>query len=180
MHFFAATMAGDAAKMIAIATPEFVKVRPTCLADFCSIRVRSNFDKDEAVVKHLLTNGASRLTDVLHNSVATYRPRLIKVLLKNGFDVNERNLSGRTPLDTLAMMQKKCDVYNVSRAILIDAGGELYAKQNHEIQSLIEFRKNARIVAITCIGIGRKRREIRDVFAIIARIVWGERIKKFI
>ena len=56
----------------------------------------------------------------------------------------------------------------------------MYLYKDTEIQELIDFRKNARIASITCIGIGRKRREGRDVFAIIARIVWGERIKRFI
>lgn len=58
--FFDATMTGDAAKIIAIATPEFVKTNPACLDNFCFTRVYENFEKDEAVVKHLLSNGGEK------------------------------------------------------------------------------------------------------------------------
>ena len=178
--FSNAITANDAAKVIAIATPKFVKAHPNCFHHFCSFHIDFGFTGDEMVVTHLLANGAKWSENMLFKSMYCRRPKLTKALLKHGFNANIHDAHGMTPLDLLSVLNVGFGTYAALRVILIDAGGELFTKQAFGIQDLIDFRKNARIACITCIGIGRKRREGRDVFAIIARIVWGERIKRFI
>lgn len=170
--FLNAIRSNDTARVISLATPEFVKRYPNCFSVFCGMHIK--FVDSDAVVANFHANKA-KSDDVIHFSVKASNPQLIKTLLKFGYGVNKRNYQNFTPLDLSCYYTNK-----TIQTILIDAGGEMYLYKDTEIQELIDFRKNARIACITCIGIGRKRREGRDVFAIIARIVWGERIKRFI
>lgn len=116
----------------------------------------------------------------LNLSYLCVNPKLTKVLIKSGVDVNARNADNMTPLDILSGYDMCNVTRNAVKILLIDAGGKLNGVTNKNFQDLIDFRENARIASITCIGIGRMQCKRRDVMMMIARVVWSERIKRFI
>jgi hypothetical protein len=100
---------------------------------------------------------------------------LTKFLIKCGIDVNARNANNMTPLDVLSGYDMCSKTRNALKTLLIDAGGKLNGVMNKNFQDTINFRENARIASITCIGIGRIQCKRRDVMMMIARAVWALR-----
>lgn len=173
--FVSAAHSNDTNAIISGATPAFVSDQSDCLRQFCFFNCK--FDGDAVVIPHLLAMGADFPTEGFHGTVDTQRFNLAKVLLAIGCDPNATiyNNTFGTPLDRCArrtIRERNWDIIH----LLIDAGGELHNEQDQSIQSIIDFRKAARMSAIAIIGVGETKGK-KDVFRIIARSIWSQRIK---
>jgi hypothetical protein len=177
LDFIHAINAKDAKSIIAIATPDFVARNKDCLEHYCCVSISFDVDDDDMVVSHLFAMGAECTKGLLHGAAVNKRIRIVVKLLSIGCDPNiAYDDMNESSLDFCVnrWRKNKWD-WGIIR-LLIDAGGELRSAQDLAIQSIIDYRKAARVSAIAVVGVGREKGK-KDVFQIIARNIWSQRMK---